>query len=157
MMRIVARKNLSLLRRNGESAIDRTAGAVRSRFATDDKHQIYADKREEARRYLKAVQDGEQTGEADYPYLYAEVGITAATLADLANLWISLNNSWRSVSASIEKITLRAKKQIREASGQAAIDLIVSQTSSELDTIGDKPPEPPGKDKNKPNPKPKPI
>jgi hypothetical protein len=143
MMRITAKKNRPLLYRLGEEQIDGLAAQTRSRFATGDKHQIYADKREEARRYLIAAGTGEQTTEAEFPYLYAEVGETAPNLLDLANLWLSLNESWRTVSAGIEKITVKAKKQIRQADGQAAIDRVIAEATTALDAIGDKPPQRP--------------
>lgn len=152
MMRIVAKKNRPLLYRQGEQRIDEIAAGIRTRFATEDKHQIYSDKRDEARRFLAAVSAGDPTPEADYPYLYAEAGETAPTLQALAELWIAMNTNWRAVSAQIEKITVKAKKRIREADGQKRIDAIIEETRTALDTIGDKPPSPPGKDRNKPRP-----
>jgi hypothetical protein len=141
--RITAKKNRPLLRRLGEDETDRISAEVRARFATSDTHQIYADKREEARKYLIAAGTGEQTSAAEFPYLYAEAGLSAPNLLDLANLWISLDNSWKTVSAQIEKIRIGAKKKIRAAKGQAEIDRILAETRASLDAIGTAPPEPP--------------
>jgi hypothetical protein len=75
--------------------------------------------------------------------LAAETGVTAATLIDLANLWIALDRSWKQVAATIESLTVGAKAAIRSARGPGAIDAIVTDTIAALDAIGDKPPDRP--------------
>lgn len=143
LTRIVASKNLDLLRYRGEQAIDAAADRTRARFATPGKHAIYADKRNEAIAYLVAAAAGDPIDMAQYPYLAAETGVTAPTTEALADLWIAMNAQWQMVAAALEQITIAAKAQVRAAASGAAIDAIVSATVAALDGIGTKPPEPP--------------
>lgn len=146
MIRIIARKNLPLLRYRGEGEVDLAAKIARSRFATTDKYQIYADKREEAVRFLEAIDSGIEPSDADYPYLSAETGISAATMLDLAYMWLSMDMAWKSVAALIEKITISAKVRIRQAGDQAEISKISAETQAVLDVLGAKPPIQPKED-----------
>jgi len=52
---------------------------------------------------------------AAYPHLAAEVGITAATLAEVAAVVVATADAWRAYSAAIEAARLGAKVQIRAA------------------------------------------
>lgn len=147
--RVTATKNLMVNRYEAEQRIDAVSAAIRTRFAGRDKHQIYADKREEADRYLKASAGNKVPDPADYPYLSAEVGITAVTMTDLANLWISMDRSWKRVAASIERISLGAKSQVRVAAGPPQIEAIVGQAITSLEAIGTPSPERPATDNGK--------
>src|SRR5690349_8260188 len=113
--RIIATKNLSVPIYDTETRIDKNATSVRSRFATTDKYQIYADKRNEAERFLAAVESGEEPDASGYPYLSAETGVTAATMIDLAYMWLAMDNAWKAVAALIENITIDAKIRVRQA------------------------------------------
>jgi hypothetical protein len=138
-------KNMALRRYEGETAIDAVANDVRARWATPGKHQIYADKRNEAERYLTALQSGTAPDLAQFPYLSAETGITAETAADLAELWIFMDSQWKMVAALIEQISIGAKAQVKVAAGPGEIAAIVAESTAALDGIGDKPPKPPNK------------
>jgi hypothetical protein len=142
MIRINATKNMPLLRHRGEQAIDLVASEVRARFATSNKHQIYADKRQEAERFLAAVESGDEPDAAQYPYLSAETGVSAATMLDLAYMWLSMDAAWKGVAALIEKITIDAKIRIRQARNEAEISKIAAETGNVLQSLGTKPPEP---------------
>ncbi len=142
-VRITATKNLPLLRYEGEGQIDRAARDVRARFATTDKYQIYDDKRQEALRFMDDLEGGAEPQDVDYPYLSAETGLTAATMVDLAGMWIAMDLAWKQVAALIEKVTISAKAQIRTAGSQAEIDRIVNNTTAVLDVLGTRPPQPP--------------
>lgn len=139
-VRITGAKNLTLHKFDAENSIDRKASQVRSRFATEGKHQLYADKRDEANRFLIVVDTGEEPIDEEFPYLVAETGISAATMIDLAHLWIFMNNAWKSVASVIEQITTEAKQRVRGATGPPEIQAIVDQTTAVLDAIGQKPP-----------------
>ena len=146
MTRITATKNMPLLRHRGEEAVDQVASQVRARFATSNKHQIYADKRQEAERFLNAVESGEEPDATQYPYLSAETGVSAATMLDLAYMWLSMDAAWKGVAALIEKIAIDAKIRIRQARNEAEITKIAAETATILTAIGTKPPEPPKAD-----------
>lgn len=143
LTRIRATKNIPLNRYEAEGAIDTAADSVRARFATPNMHQIYSDKRAEAERYLKLLAEGTGPDMAEFPYLSAEIGITAATATDLANLWIYMNQQWQTVASIIEQIRIASKAQIRDAASQKQIDTLVQQAKFALDAIGDRPPERP--------------
>ena len=143
LTRVRSAKNMPLRRHEAENAIDREADIVRTRFATPGKHQIYADKRNEAERYLTEAQSGELPNLSGFPYLSAETGITAETAADLAELWIYMDSQWKQVAALIEQITIGAKAQVRTAVSQAEIDAIVTAAAAALDQIGERQPERP--------------
>lgn len=143
MSRITATKNLPLLRHRGEMAVDVVASAVRSRFATADKYQIYADKRAEAERFLEAVANGSEPDAADYPYLSAETGISAATMIDLAYMWLAMDAAWKKVAALIERVTQDAKGRIRQAGDEKTISEIAEEAGSVLYALGSPLPTPP--------------
>ena len=138
-------KNMALRRYEGENAIDAVANDVRARWATPGKHQIYADKRNEAERYLTDAQSGALPDLAQFPYLSAEVGVSAETAADLAELWIYMDSQWKMVAALIEQVSIGAKARVKIAAGPDEITAIVAEASAALDGIGDKPPQPPNK------------
>jgi hypothetical protein len=145
MIRITASKNLPLLRYRGTEAVDQAASEVRARFATATKHQIYADKRNEAERFLTAVESGTEPDASQYPYLSAETGLSAATMLDLAYMWLAMDAAWKGVAALIEQITIDAKIRISEANDEAAISSIAAETRSTLEALGQKPPSPPNR------------
>lgn len=143
LTRVRSAKNMPLRRYEAENAIDRAAETVRMRFATPGKHQIYADKRNEAERFLTETMNGQQVDLADFPYISAETGMTATTPSELAQLWIYMDSQWKQVAALIEQITIGAKAQVRLASSQAEIDAITAASAAALDQIGERPPERP--------------
>ena len=138
-------KNMALRRYEGEGAIDAVANDVRARWATPGKHQIYADKRNEAERYLADAHSGAMPDLTQYPYLSAETGLTAETAADLAELWIYMDSQWKQVAALIEQISIGAKARVKVAGSPDEIIAIVAEATAALDGIGDKPPQPPKK------------
>lgn len=145
MIRITASKNLPLLRYQGAEAVDQAASEVRARFATATKHQIYADKRNEAERFLLAVESGVEPDAAQYPYLSAETGLSAATMLDLAYMWLAMDAAWKGVAALIEEITIAAKLRISQAKDQAEISGIAAEARTTLEALGQKPPSPPNR------------
>lgn len=88
------------------AAINRRAGEVRVLFATDIPAQqmIYQAKEAEARRYVAA--SPEPATLDGYPWLAAEVGITAPTAMELAMLWLSMAGMWTVIGTSIEQIRM---------------------------------------------------
>ena len=143
LTRVKASKNLALLRHEGAVRVDLISDAVRERFATSGKHQIYADKREEAERFLKRTNKNEIPAIEDYPYLVAESQIDPDVISNLnamtalASAWIDTNKAWKRTAALIERISIRAKADIRNARGQSDIDSIVSAAATSLEAIGE--------------------
>jgi hypothetical protein len=139
-------KNLPLLRHEAEQRIEAAAAETRSRYATPGKHVIYDRKLKEAERYLAAVAAGNTPATLNgFPYMKREVGKTAPTAVDLANLWIAMNAAWEDVSATIEEISITAKAEARAAGTAEDIASIAGTAAAALDAIGEKPPQRPNK------------
>lgn len=146
LTRVVAKKDLSVPIFGAQSAVEEKAREVRARFATDGKHQLYADKRDEAMRYIAADDaPGPAPDLSGYPYIAAEVGITAPTPRALAELWLEMDRQWKRVAAMIESLSLDGKARIRSAGSRAEMDKISAETVTALDGIGEKPPKQPKK------------
>jgi hypothetical protein len=130
----------------GTDRIDEKADEVRARFATPGKHVIYDKKLQEAQRYIEAINSNKPpTDLKKFPYLRKEVGLTAPTPLELANLWIAMNESWDQVSPLIEEISLRGKYAVKSAKSQDEIDEILLNTLDQLDAIGEPKPSMIGK------------
>lgn len=80
---------------------------------------IYLAKEAEAIRWLGA--DPAPTDPADFPLIAAEIGITAETSDQLAQLWVNLGHLWRGLAAQIETARLGTIKAITEAGDQDGI------------------------------------
>jgi len=144
--KIVGRKKMDFRRDIGATDIDRKADEVRARFATPGKHVIYDKKLQEAQRYIEAINSNRPpTDLKKFPYLRKEVGLTAPTPLELANLWIAMNDSWDEVSPLIEEISLRGKYAVKSAKSQDEIDEILLNTLDQLDSIGEPKPSMIGK------------
>jgi hypothetical protein len=139
---------MGLRKDHGTTRIDSKAEEVRARFATPGKHVIYDKKLQEALKYVEAVNSGKPpTDLKKFPYLRKEVGLTAPTPLELANLWIAMNESWDAVSPLIEEISLRGKYAVKSAKSQDEIDEILLNTLDQLDAIGEPRPSMMGKNR----------
>lgn len=144
--KIVGRKKMDVRQGIGTDRIDEKADEVRARFATPGKHVIYDKKLQEARRYVEAINSNNPpTNLKKFPYLRKEVGVTAPTPLELANLWITMNDSWDEISPLIEEISLRGKYAVKSAKSQDEIDEILLNTLDQLDSIGEPKPSMIGK------------
>lgn len=142
LSRIVGKKNMNLRSYKAEQAIEDKAAEVRARFATPGKHTIYAEKRTEAQRYIDAINSNKPPADLkNFPYLAREVGISAATPLDLANLWIMMDQAWSQVSPIIEEISIAGKSAAKSAKSQDEIDAIVKSAVDQLDAIGEPAPK----------------
>ncbi|MCX2696397.1 hypothetical protein [Ochrobactrum chromiisoli] len=64
--------------------------------------------------------------EADYPILSSEVGITAETLGEVADIVLAAFAQWQQIGAAIESIRLGAKRDIDAAQDEAAVRAVVN-------------------------------
>lgn len=100
--------------------------AARLLYITDIPGQdaIYASKLEEARAYLA---DAEPVA-ADYPLIWSEVGVTAPTAIEVAQVFLNLNALWKAAAAAIDGAYFGAQAAIMAASNgaemQAALDAL---------------------------------
>jgi hypothetical protein len=129
---------MDLRRSKATDSVDGKSDEVRARFATPGKHVIYDKKLQEALKYVAAIDSNNPPQNLNkFPYLRKEVGLTAPTPLELANLWIAMNEAWDDVSPLIEEISLRGKYAIKSAKSQDEIDEIVLVTLDQLDAIGE--------------------
>jgi len=82
----------------------------------------YEKKESQARAYLDAT----EPNDADYPYLGAEVGITADTIKGVAEVIKAAADKWWSYGAGIERTRLQAKKSLAAATTTGEIDSIIN-------------------------------
>ncbi len=96
-----------------KARVDGAAELERRKYITPGAGQAmtYQQKAAEA----KAFTDAEDSDEADFPMLMAEVGITAPDIAGVAASVLGAEMAWRQIGAAIEGIRLSAKKAIDEA------------------------------------------
>lgn len=85
----------------------------------------YERKETEARAYLldPAPED------AKYPYLAAEVGITAPTMRGVAEIIVKAAEAWWGYGAAIETVRLQAKKDLATATTTGEIEAILNALS----------------------------
>ena len=95
------------------AAINAASGLTRQKFITTAPGQemIYLAKEREAIAYLADP----VPLPIDYPLIAAEVGVTAPTAWELAQVWVNVSVYWRSIAARIEGARMRAIARIEAA------------------------------------------
>ena len=104
-----------------KAKVDRQAEAERGRYITPGAGQAmtYQAKAAEAQRFVEAKGDG------DYPLLTAEVGVTGASLDDVAAVVLGMYGQWQLIGAQIERARLTAKAAIVAAEDEAAARAVI--------------------------------
>ena len=92
---------------------------------------IYLEKEREAKSFML---DPEPV-QANYPMIYAEVGITAETDYQVAQLWMNMSVYWRTVSAQLESLRLSYCGLVDAATSVAQMKMIFDQFTSYVDSI----------------------
>jgi hypothetical protein len=112
-MRLKLKVNLTPQRAKAYSEIDFLVEQVRLRIVTPGSGQAmaYQQKYEEA---LAFVADP-TVDPSEVPHIYGEVGITAPTAAEVAQVILNLRSMWRDVSAQLEHLRLSAKQTVENA------------------------------------------
>ena len=118
---VLAARALDAARVVAVDRINTTIGDVRKRFVTDIPGQeaLYLEKRDEAVAYLDATP--EPANLADYALLASEVGITAPTAYQLAQVWINRAHLFRLVGGLTETLRMTAINAVTAAPDDAAI------------------------------------
>lgn len=114
---------LSALKQTLKGDVDRAAELERLKYITPGTGQAmtYQQKVSEAQAF-KSANDPQPS---DYPILSSEVGITAETLNDVADVVLAAFAQWQQIGAMIESIRLGAKRVIDAAEDEAAARAIV--------------------------------
>lgn len=97
--------------------------------ALPGQEMIYLAKEAEAARFL-VDPDPDM---ASYPFIAAEVGITAQTAWQVAQIWAFMATLWREVAAELEQTRLGLSAQIAAATTPAELaDIIIPSTEEPL-------------------------
>ena len=100
----LVRVSIEPMKAEAKASLAAAISAARSAMITTRPGQemIYLAKEAEARAWLA---DPEPVS-SDYPLISAEVGITAPTAAELAQLWLNMGALWRGAAARLEALRM---------------------------------------------------
>lgn len=115
--------DISPERKAAISEINMSMSTIREQYVTNitGQEMLYQVKEEEARAYL--VSDPEPTDLTDYPLIAAEVGITAPTAYEVAQVYLNMAIQWKTLAAQLETLRLGTIKSIEEALDTASISV----------------------------------
>lgn len=121
---------------NGAQVIDDLIAAARLRFMTQlpGQEAIYLAKEAEARVYVATMPEPNTL--EDFPYLAAEVGITASSPRDLALIWLRKGAQFRGLGAATENRRMTARKALAAAATLDAVNDVLNSLSADLDALG---------------------
>lgn len=83
---------------------------------------IYGAKEDEAKRFLEISPEPDDL--SAFPFLSEEVGITAESALELAQLWSQTGPQWRITAAKLEGLRMKFKS-----------DMVSAQTKTEVDQL----------------------
>ena len=111
----------------------RVTGEVREFFVSNIPGQdmVYLRKEEEARIWLTDP----TPNITNYPFLQAEVGITAETPYQLAQVWLYMAAQWIVIAALIEHYRFTATSQIALATTADEVARVVSSFNTHMGTL----------------------
>ena len=118
--------------------VNKRAGDLRKRIYTDIAGQdtLYLEKRAEAVAYVAATQvQGEPLTLEDYPLIENEVGITATTPWQLAQIWLHRSDQFKSVGAATERLRMRALIAVDAAPDFDTLDTILADFTEALNGL----------------------
>lgn len=97
-------------------------GAVREEYITPipGQEMIYSAKEEEAKAFNAITP--RPTDLSGFPFLKAEIGITAPSAQELADLWIQMAADWRTIGPLLEQLRLGTIEAVRAATTAAEIE-----------------------------------
>lgn len=110
--------------------INRVRGEVRLLFITalPGQEMVYLDKEAQARAYLSDP----DPDPADYPGIMAEVGATAPTAYEVAQVYLNQAAIWRQVSAVIEGVAMAAHATIDTAASAEVCETVAAGFEGDL-------------------------
>lgn len=116
--------DLELSRMAGLTRIGQLRGQARLSYITDlpGQDMLYMAKADEARAYLSDP----DPDPADYPLVLSEVGITAPTAYEVAQVFTNLNALWRYAAGSLDAACFQAEAAVRQAPDANTIDSILA-------------------------------
>ena len=117
----------------GIETVNRRIGEIRAHYITaiPGQEMIYLKKEEEARRYI--AQEPEPSSLSDYPMITAEIGITAPTAWQIAQIWMQMSALLSSTAAGLEGLRLGAIATLEAATTPEMIGAIVAGFQSAVE------------------------
>jgi hypothetical protein len=99
--------------------IAQTISTVRAKYITviAGQDMIYLRKEQEAISYLNAT----NPVLSQYPMIAAEVGITAPTPYEVAQIWLYMSNAWQYVAAGLEAVRMTATNAVLNATTEEEV------------------------------------
>jgi len=129
---------LAQARAEATARINARTDAFRRRYYTAIAGQdaLYLEKRAEALAYIReAEQSGEPATLEDYPLIQNEVGVTAPTAWQLAQIWLHLSAAFRSIGAATERPRQVALNAIATAPDEETLMSIAADFAQALATL----------------------
>ena len=113
--------------------VNKRIGETRIKYITNIPGQdpIYLKKEQEARDYI-ADPDPNM---ANYPFLSAEVGITAPEAYQLAQVWLYMANAWNPLAAMLEGLRMSTLNSVDAATTITEIDAAIGTMESYLQSV----------------------
>lgn len=121
---------LNRYRSEAKARITQLRGQARLTYVTDipGQEMLYVAKNEEAKAYL--VDPDPQP--YDYPLIMSEVGVTAPTGYEVAQIFTNLNAMWRYAAGQLDAACFQAEMGVDQAPDIATIDFIIGQLEAAL-------------------------
>lgn len=106
---------------------------IRSLYITDVKGQevVYTMKRDEAVSYL----NDSDPDLSDYPLIAAEIGITAPTAYEVAQVYINMNTMFVETLAALENIRLTTGVTIENATEKTSVDTALANFLTNISAL----------------------
>ena len=119
---------LATEKRAAVAQVNGMADQVRRMFITPiiGQEMVYLEKEAEARRYLNDI----EPDLSDYPFISAEVGVSAVTAQQVAQLYLNLGAQWRVVGSMLENVRLGSIAAIEAATTLAQISAAVDAAAA---------------------------
>lgn len=125
-----------LLKKEAVLSVNTAVGKIRTQFITDipGQEMIYQMKEQEARRYVAA--NPEPMDLTDYPLIEAEVGITAPTAYQLAQVWLNMAGMLLFIGSKLEGIRTAANGMIESSANDTEIQNALDYFKTALGVLG---------------------
>jgi hypothetical protein len=126
---------LPLAKGQGIALINFYIGETRKRFITSIPGQdmIYLEKEREAKDYLALEEEPETL--QDFPFIAADVGVTAPTPFQVAQVYMNLASAWKVIGPQLEYLRLTTIKAVNEETSTTRIKLIVETLKQTLEAV----------------------
>ena len=123
-------RELATARQTAIREITAIRGAARLAYITDlpGQDMLYMAKMEEARAFIAEA----EPDPADYPLIASEVGVTAPTAEEVAQVFLNLNALWRLAAGAIDAACFGAEAAVYAATTATEIDAALIALAAQL-------------------------